>query len=47
MKSEEIRIPEWFRDAKLGIFIHRGIHSIHAYGDEWYGHWMYEPNSKS
>ncbi|WP_374954669.1 hypothetical protein [Paenibacillus sp. AR247] len=23
------------------------MHSIHAYGDEWYGHWMYEPNSKS
>ena len=33
--------PEWWRDAKFGIFIHYGIYSIPAYGDEWYGHWMY------
>lgn len=40
-------VPEWFRDAKLGIFIHWGIYSVPAYGDEWYGHWMYKANSKS
>lgn len=39
--------PDWFQDAKLGIFIHWGIYSVPAYGDEWYGHWMYKPNSKS
>ncbi len=34
-------VPEWFRDAKFGVFIHYGVYSVPAYGDEWYGHWMY------
>ncbi len=34
-------VPEWYRDAKFGIFIHYGVYSVPAYGDEWYGHWMY------
>ena len=38
---DEYRTPEWWRDAKFGIFIHYGAYSIPAYGDEWYGHWMY------
>ncbi|MCD8120602.1 MAG: alpha-L-fucosidase [Lachnospiraceae bacterium] len=37
----EYEVPEWFRDAKFGIFIHYGVYSVPAYGDEWYGHWMY------
>lgn len=40
-------IPEWFRDAKFGIFIHYGVYSVPAYGDEWYGHHMYIPDSIS
>ena len=33
--------PEWFKDAKLGIFIHWGLYSVPAYGGkesyaEWY-----------
>ena len=40
-------VPEWFRDAKFGIFIHYGIYSVPAYGDEWYGHWMYIDNSSA
>lgn len=39
--------PEWYRDAKFGIFIHYGVYSVPAFGDEWYGHWMYIPNSSS
>ena len=32
--------PKWFRDAKLGIFIHWGIYSVPAYGGkESYGEW--------
>ena len=39
--------PAWFSDAKFGIFIHWGIYSVPAFGDEWYcqlmhtgrGHW--------
>ncbi|RDY32743.1 alpha-L-fucosidase [Lachnotalea glycerini] len=34
-------VPEWFQDAKFGIFIHWGIYSIPAYGDEWYARAMY------
>jgi alpha-L-fucosidase len=43
----EYEVPEWFRDAKFGIFIHYGVYSVPAYGDEWYGHWMYIPEEKS
>jgi len=25
-------IPDWFHDAKLGIFIHRGVSSVPAFG---------------
>jgi alpha-L-fucosidase len=28
--------PEWFQDAKLGIYFHWGIYSVPAYGSEWY-----------
>lgn len=38
-------VPEWFRDAKFGIFIHYGVYSVPAYGDEWYGHQMYKKGS--
>lgn len=33
--------PQWFKDAKLGIFIHWGIYSVPAYGGkEYYGEWF-------
>src|SRR5210317_1187301 len=28
--------PEWFRDAKLGIYFHWGVYSVPAFGNEWY-----------
>jgi alpha-L-fucosidase len=41
---EELRAhpyPEWFRDAKLGIFIHWGVYSVPAYsGLEQYAEWF-------
>ncbi len=33
--------PDWFRDAKFGIFIHWGVYSVPAFGNEWYPHNMY------
>lgn len=42
---DEYAVPEWYRDAKFGIFIHYGVYSIPAFGDEWYGHWMYTPGN--
>jgi alpha-L-fucosidase len=31
----------WFPDAKLGIFIHWGLYSVPAFGNEWYPRNMY------
>lgn len=33
--------PDWFRDAKFGIFIHWGPYSVPAYENEWYSRNMY------
>lgn len=38
---KQYEVPEWFRDAKFGIFLHWGIYSVPAYGDEWYARHMY------
>ena len=35
------RYPEWFRDAKFGIFLHWGLYSVPAHGSEWYVRHMY------
>ena len=35
------RTPAWFREAKFGIFIHWGLYSIPAHGNEWYERHMY------
>ena len=40
------RTPDWFRDAKFGIFIHWGVYSVPAFGSEWYSRDMYDPTSK-
>ncbi|MFB6295784.1 MAG: alpha-L-fucosidase [Halobacteriales archaeon] len=46
-------VPDWYADAKLGIFIHWGVYSVpawanpegdHAYA-EWYPYYMYEEGS--
>lgn len=38
--------PDWFRDAKFGIFIHWGVYSVPAWGSEWYPRQMYLKDSK-
>lgn len=35
--------PEWYRNAKFGIYFHWGLYSVPAFGNEWYPHWMYLP----
>lgn len=37
----QYRIPEWYKDTKLGIFIHWGVYSVPAFGNEWYPRNMY------
>jgi alpha-L-fucosidase len=38
---EDYKVPEWFRGAKFGIFIHFGIFSVPAHGNEWYEKSLY------
>ena len=33
--------PEWFLDAKFGIYCHWGPYSVPEFKNEWYSHWMY------
>ena len=33
--------PEWFKDAKFGIYFHWGPYSVPEYSSEWYPRWMY------
>jgi alpha-L-fucosidase len=35
------QIPEWYQDAKFGIFIHWGLYAVPAFGNEWYPRNMY------
>lgn len=38
---EAYEIPQWYKDAKFGIFIHWGAYSVPAFGSEWYPRQMY------
>lgn len=39
-------IPDWYQDAKFGIFIHWGVYSVPAFGNEWYPRNMYRPGTR-
>lgn len=38
-------VPEWFKDAKFGIYAHWGVYCVPAYGNEWYPRNMYLQDS--
>lgn len=38
-------IPTWYQDAKFGIFIHWGVYSVPAFGNEWYARNMYRQDT--
>ena len=42
---EKYEVPDWYKDAKFGIFIHWGVYSVPAFGNEWYPRNMYRPDS--
>lgn len=42
---ENYKIPQWYQDAKFGIFIHWGVYSVPAFGSEWYPRNMYQKGS--
>ena len=35
--------PQWFKDAKFGIYTHFGVYAVPAYRNEWYPRNMYDP----
>lgn len=39
------QVPQWYQDAKFGIFIHWGVYSVPAFGSEWYPRLMYIPGT--
>lgn len=42
---ENYQVPDWFRDAKFGIFIHWGVYAVPGFGSEWYPRQMYQQGS--
>jgi alpha-L-fucosidase len=42
---QKYEVPEWYKDAKFGIFIHWGVYSVPAFGSEWYPRDMYREGS--
>jgi alpha-L-fucosidase len=42
---ENYKVPAWYMDAKFGIFIHWGVYSVPAFGNEWYPRNMYKQDS--
>ena len=39
--SKHDAAPDWFQDAKLGIYFHWGVYSVPAYASEWYPRLMH------
>ncbi|EHA50398.1 plasma alpha-L-fucosidase [Pyricularia oryzae 70-15] len=37
--------PEWFRDAKFGVYWHWGAFTVPQFGSEWYGRNVYLPDT--
>lgn len=47
---EQHEVPDWYHDAKLGIFIHWGAYSVPGWGEvgeyaEWYPNYMHQEGS--
>ena len=43
---QHYEVPDWYKDAKFGIFIHWGVYSVPAFGSEWYPRQMYQQGSE-
>jgi len=43
--DQHVAAPEWFQDAKFGIYHHWGAFSVPAFESEWYPREMYRPGS--
>jgi alpha-L-fucosidase len=43
---EQFVVPGWYEDGKFGIFIHWGLYSVPAFGNEWYPRNMYDKSQE-
>lgn len=43
---QQYEVPEWYKKARFGIFIHWGVYSVPAFGSEWYARDMYIQGNK-
>ncbi len=41
LSLEKYEAPQWYKDAKFGIFLHWGVYSVPAFDSEWYPRNMY------
>ena len=44
---QNYRVPGWFENAKLGVFIHWGVYCVPAFDNEWYSRNMYLKGSRA
>lgn len=44
--KQRVPAPEWFRDAKFGIYFHWGVYSVPAFETEWYPRNMHLKGSR-
>jgi alpha-L-fucosidase len=42
---ESFQVPLWYVNGKFGIFVHWGVYSVPAFGNEWYPRNMYQHGS--
>ena len=40
-------VPEWFQDAKLGVYVHWGVYTVPERFSEWYPRFMFDTNSEA
>lgn len=43
---KQYETPEWYQDAKLGIYMHWGPQSVPGVATTWYARWIYEQGSE-
>ena len=43
------QVPQWFQNAKFGIYTHWGVYSVPGFGPDgsWYPYFMYRPGTKA
>jgi len=44
--TNTFKTPQWYQDAKFGLFIHWGAYAVPAFGSEWYPREMYVAGTK-